>query len=203
MPKAKAQKPVPQEPRHLVDLKICDLPRITGLDLSLNRTGWAVTDSVKAIGISYGIFDSEDRHGAHRLAHIRNLVKQLVVSGGDPERNLILIENYAFGKTNQAHQMGELGGVIRLMLFEEGYEFFVIPPTRLKKFLTGKGVADKNIILKEVFKRWKFDVDDDNVADALVLMQLGLALVGKLENTTAFQEAVVQEVLKDLSKVEE
>jgi Holliday junction resolvasome RuvABC endonuclease subunit len=131
------------------------------------------------------------------------LVKQLVVSGGDPERNLVLIENYAFGKTNQAHQMGELGGVIRLMLFEEGYEFFVIPPTRLKKFLTGKGVADKNIILKEVFKRWKFDVDDDNVADALVLMQLGLALVGKLENTTAFQEAVVQEVLKDLSKVEE
>jgi len=39
-------------------------------------------------------------------------------------------------------------------------------PTQLKKFITGKGNSKKNTIVKEVFKRWGFDTDNDNTADA-------------------------------------
>jgi len=42
----------------------------------------------------------------------------------------------------------------------------VIKPTTLKKFITGKGNAKKSTIIKEVYKRWGFNTDNDNTADA-------------------------------------
>jgi crossover junction endodeoxyribonuclease RuvC len=197
MPKKQAIK----EPAHLIDLKIEPDPRVLGLDLSLTATGWANWNSPGEV--SSGIIET-DLKGPARLKHIRDLIKYVLVSEGTPSQSLILLENYAFGKANQAHQMGELGGVVRTMLYEEKYKFFVIPPTRLKKFLTGKGVAEKNLMLKELYKHFGHDADNDNIADALVLMELGRAMIDRpSKELPKYRQEVVQEVIKDLSKIEE
>jgi crossover junction endodeoxyribonuclease RuvC len=194
-----------QVPDQILTLQTHQCPRVFALDLSLTGTGFANWGPAKMdLGCTEGLIASSPLKGPARLGFIRDKIRQLVVQGGSPDRTLVLIENYAFGKSNQAHQMGELGGVIRLMLHEEGYKYFVVTPTRLKKFLTGKGVAEKNLMLKELFKVFGHDVNDDNIADALVLMELGRAMIGHpSKELPKYRREVVEEVLRDLSKLEE
>lgn len=45
----------------------------------------------------------------------------------------------------------------------------VVPPTELKKFVTGKGQCKKNLMLMKCYKKWKFEADDDNICDAYCL----------------------------------
>ncbi len=42
-------------------------------------------------------------------------------------------------------------------------------PGQIKKFITGKGNAKKELILKEVFRRYDFDTSDNNIADAFAI----------------------------------
>jgi crossover junction endodeoxyribonuclease RuvC len=70
--------------------------------------------------------------------------------------------------------MGEIGGCIRRMVWESGGNLIVVPPSTLKKFLTGKGAGDKSVVMKHVFKRWAFDIDEDNQCDAFGCAVLGL-----------------------------
>ena len=53
-----------------------------------------------------------------------------------------------------------------------------VAPTSLKKFVTGKGNAKKDLMLLSVYKRWGFDTTNDNKADAYGLAQFGRALLG-------------------------
>ncbi|HUV67023.1 MAG TPA: hypothetical protein VMW24_24260, partial [Sedimentisphaerales bacterium] len=63
-----------------------------------------------------------------------------------------------------------------------------------KKFVAGKGNADKDLMLKEVLKRFALDLDNHNVADAVGLLYIGLALIGNWQPTTDQQRAVVTAV---------
>lgn len=88
---------------------------------------------------------------------------------------LIAVEGYSFGSKNAREQMGELGGIIRVALYEAGWPYVLVPPTLLKQFCTGKGNAQKNEMMRAVFKRWQYEAVDDNDADAKALAELGRA----------------------------
>lgn len=79
------------------------------------------------------------------------------------------IEGYAYSSKGAVFNLGELGGVLRLALYKRGIPTIEVPPTYLKKFITGKGNAPKNIVIKEVYKKYDVDVDDDNDSDAVAL----------------------------------
>ena len=72
----------------------------------------------------------------------------------------------------------------------------LVTPSQLKKFVTGKGNADKNVVMKEVYKRFHIDTDDDNTADAVVLGHIGLALTGAYQTTTQEQKATLADIRK-------
>jgi len=57
--------------------------------------------------------------------------------------------------------------------FEHGAINYAIAvkPTTIKKFVTGKGNAKKDTIIKEIYKRWGFDTDNNNTADAYAIAQ--------------------------------
>jgi len=90
----------------------------------------------------------------------------------------VAIEGYAFG-SQMANMAGELGGMIRLALFDK-YRFqtdeaafpLVVPPTSLKKYVTNKGRVDKNQILLQVYKKWGVEFTDDNAADSYSLARI-------------------------------
>ncbi len=76
-------------------------------------------------------------------------------------------------------QMGALNHILRELFIEEGVKFFIIPPTVVKKYFTGKGNSDKLAMIEEAMKRGanipffttikKQRVFDDNVTDAYAI----------------------------------
>ena len=54
-------------------------------------------------------------------------------------------------------------------LHYEGIEIRAMVPGTIKKFVTGKGNAKKELILKEVFRKFGFDTSDNNIADAFAI----------------------------------
>lgn len=79
------------------------------------------------------------------------------------------IEGYAYSAKGAVFNLGELGGVLRLALYTRGIPTIEVPPTFLKKHMTGKGNSPKNLMLKEAYKRYEVDLDDDNDSDAFAL----------------------------------
>lgn len=154
------------------------LTRILGLDLSLTSSGWCYDD--RAYGTIQPKLKSPitRQDQIRRLQTIRENIQRTIVDYGVPDR--ILIEDYAFSSKNPGHYTGELGGVIRLYLFEHGFipgqNLYFPSPTQLKKFVTGKGNADKSQMRLSVYKQWGFEDQSDDVIDAFALVKLGEAL---------------------------
>lgn len=156
--------------------------KIVGIDASLTSTGVAV--------IGGGNVDTDviqrKSTGIERLIEIREQVKG-IVNGVD----LVAIEGYAFARSNQAHQIGELGGVLRVMFREEGIEYIDVAPSAVKKFATGKGNANKEAVAVGVYKRWGKEFKTNDEADAFVLAKIGQAYMAGQEGLTAFQREVI------------
>ena len=90
---------------------------------------------------------------------------------------VVAMEGYANGKTFNREKMGELGGVVKLAhatVF--GYDPEIVPPTTLKKFVTGKGTASKDDMIAAVNSKWDSSVTNNNIADAYGLAEYARSL---------------------------
>lgn len=145
--------------------------RILGLDVSLNSTGVVVGTTKAKILLDSTI--SPKVVGFDRLRYTRDALTKIV---SDYEVSTALIENYAFGARNQAHQIGEMGGVVRLALYELGVQITLVPPGTLKKYVTGSGSATKDVMLLHVYKKWQYSTNKNDIADAYALYRLGLEM---------------------------
>ena len=92
-----------------------------------------------------------------------------LVKASDPK--LVLIENYAFGKANKAHQLGELGGVVRLALHQSGVWWTEVAPKAIKKLATGSGNAKKEAVLAEAVRRLAYQGSSFDESDARWLLE--------------------------------
>lgn len=143
---------------------------VFGLDLSLTGTGIAEPNGATSVL-------RPKTKGVERLMEIRDDLYFAIVDASRRANDrdvLVMIEHYAYGRTHQAHQLGELGGVIRLMLHDEGIDFIDVAPTALKKYATGKGNASKDEVLAAAIRRLGYEGHDNNEADALWLQEIGL-----------------------------
>lgn len=110
----------------------------------------------------------------------------------------IAMEGYSMAEKYGQHASGEVGGVIKLTILSHfaarGTRAFpvLVAPQQLKKFATGNGNAKKEMIPKEVLKRWKEDFDDVNVAEAYVLARMAHAVQAHPEGMTKFQVELVK-----------
>lgn len=55
----------------------------------------------------------------------------------------IMIEDYSFGSKGKVFHIAENCGLLKYVLYKNGYKFFTVPPTVVKKHATGKGNATK------------------------------------------------------------
>lgn len=114
-------------------------------------------------------------HAVARLYNLRAsletwLTQRTAVAGV----GLLVVEGYAFGAMYNREALGEWGGVLRVLAYSAGWDLLVVPPAALKRFVLGKGVGEKNLMLREVSKRYAYDATDDDDCDAYALMQLGV-----------------------------
>lgn len=87
---------------------------------------------------------------------------------------------------------GELFGTVRLCLYSNwGLAPIQIPPTMLKKYVTGKGTGvQKNQMLLQVYKKWGVEFTDDNAADSYGIARI---VAGKADN--AYEKEVITKLL--------
>lgn len=140
--------------------------RIVALDPSLTATG--VADSADPEH-PFVLSPPSGARGPERLFWIQKQVDR-VTRGAD----LVAVEGYAHGAKYQAHQMGELGGVIRLTLWCRNTPYVDVPPPVRMKVATGKGQAKKEHVLAEAIQRLGYAGHDNNEADALWILQAAL-----------------------------
>ncbi len=107
---------------------------------------------------------------------------------------LVVIEGYAYARGNQQAAMGELGGVIRLALQESGVSWMVIPPSNLKKFVTGKGNSPKERVMLDAYKRFWIDGPTTDEVEATCLALMGA--VGSFDLETPLPEVNLQSLVK-------
>lgn len=90
-----------------------------------------------------------------------------------------VIENYGFANAHTLVPLVEIGTAVRYFLYQEGFPYVTVPPTSLKKFITGVGNCSKDKIMLRVFQRWAFEAKTNNIADAFGLAMFGAACIGR------------------------
>lgn len=91
------------------------------------------------------------------------------------EPGLLVIEGYSFGsRDSHAHSLGELGGAFRLAAYRLGWSVLAVPPSTLKKFVSGRGDTKKDGMRMEVLAKLGYTSTDDNDADARALVCFGI-----------------------------
>lgn len=147
---------------------------IIGLDLSLTSTG--VVALRDGAATHCGTITSAQR-GVLRLSELSTSLRSVLFDDGFQFiPTWAVIEGYAMGsRSGQAFNIGEWGGVARLLLHDLAIPFIEVPPSTLKKFTTGNGTAQKDEMRLAVFKRWGFEHKSNDVVDAYALARFGQA----------------------------
>ncbi len=173
------------------------MSRVLSFDLSLTNSGWclAVDGAIREHGLIPGKCD-----GVARLIHNRNRICELV----DIDRpDLIIFEDLAWSKNEAfAKENAGLAYIIRAELVTDKIPYVVAAANQLKKFCCGSGGSaktpvKKEQVMKDLYKRFGHDVNDNNIADAIVLAYIGMALIGDWEPKIAAQGEVIEALLKN------
>jgi crossover junction endodeoxyribonuclease RuvC len=147
---------------------------VAGFDLSLTGTGVVVLS--EKLEVLYKRTITTKLRDMERLAFIRGEIGA-IVSQFKP--SLACIEGYSMGsRAGQLASIGELGGVIKLLMHRNNFKYVIAAPTQVKKFVTGKGNSKKDEMMMAVFKRWGFEAKTSDEADAYGLARIALALTG-------------------------
>lgn len=167
--------------------------RIVGLDLSLTATGfcdWAGETQTL----------SSPMTAMERIRDLMGQVNERVIyygEGGWPVTapDLIVIEDYAFSRGGHAHEIGELGGVVKSHLMDLSLAYLLIGPSALKKFATDNGQANK-IKMAVAASKLGREFADDNQCDAWWLREIALYRygAGATAPKTAYRDEVVSKI---------
>lgn len=144
---------------------------LIGLDLSLTSTGFSLNGRT-------GVYKPKSK-GPERLLEVSSFILTQCLTD---EVSCVIIEGYSFASRNsQAHSIGEMGGCVRMRLWENGIPYIEVPPTSRAKFATGKGNAGKTEVISAISsKTGKIFSGSgaDDECDAWVLEQMGLQKLG-------------------------
>lgn len=156
------------------------VPVYMGIDQSYS--GFAIT--LYYDGAHYTEVFKPETKGIQRLSDLRQFLAEYLFD--KPIQIIdVAMEGYAFG-SQMANMLGELGGMVKLELFDAGLYPLIVPPTSLKKYVTGKGTGvQKNQMLLHVYKKWNAEFTDDNAADSYSLARLVSG-----EHTLAYEKEV-------------
>lgn len=170
-----------------------------GIDPSLTATGIAWAPDKK-----FQTFKPTAKDGFPRIIEIRDHCLDLATTRGGPAAggpHTIAIEGPGFGRDGKALERFYLYASIREALYLAGRRVLVVPPATLKKFITGKGNVEKNMVLREVFRRFGAECENDNEADAVGLAMLAMVYACPDAAATQFQRDVVAALAKKIEKV--
>lgn len=115
--------------------------------------------------------------GFDRYVEVDEFVRHVLVTH---ECICLVIEGYGVSRFNPI-PMVSIGHTIRFSAAVIGVPFIEIPPTSLKKFVTGSGKGSKKEkIMLEVYKRWGYEGTNDE-CDAFAVAMFFLAMFHEMD----------------------
>lgn len=138
--------------------------------------------------------------GGKRLRTIRESLHQYLAETRIRfEIGAVVMEGYAPSSKFNRETMGELGGVVKLVLAEimPMERLHIATPSALKKFVTGSGSAAKDNMLLQVYKKWGVEYKSNDLADAYGLMQIARAITGSRATALKYEQEVVDAIMKE------
>lgn len=153
---------------------------VIGLDISLMGTGIVILDNNDDV-VCNSVYSTDNKStDVRRQQTIVDAIKGEILSSTVLATKLnVFIEGYAFSRsTGKVFTRAELTGLVKHMLIGLDCNVYIIPPSSLKKFITGKGNADKDAMIQGVFGKWGFHTMNDNIADAYALARYGRRAIG-------------------------
>lgn len=166
---------------------------IAGADLSLTGTGIVILENEEIIFQSL-IKSKPTTSPLDEVVRLRGIINQIPLAQKGRLLDLVVIEGLAFMARNTTAlvQLAGLNYLLRDTLVDLKIPFVIVAPTTLKKFVVGKGNAGKDEIMLHVYKKWGVELNNDNLADAYALAQIGLSLIGQNQTLNKPQTQVLQ-----------
>lgn len=158
--------------------------RFVGIDPSL-RTGFVVLSPYGEV-----IETKEIERDGDDPARMSDLIQAVVDAVHDTD--FVAIEGFGYA-SQRGFLLGGIGWGIRIELYRRGIPYVDVAPSLLKKFTGAKGNASKERVAVEVYKRWGFESDSNNVVDAFVLAQIARVLHEQIE-LPKFQQEVLNKI---------
>lgn len=140
--------------------------RVLGIDPS-TRTGLAFLDNGTA---SFSVLNFPDARGLVRLQSIARGIDSYLEA--HPSIDVAVVEGYAFANAHTLVILVEIGVLFRLALYNLGVPCYIVPPTLLKKWVSGNGRAKKPEMAGAVQKKWGFEAPSNDVVDAYGLARM-------------------------------
>ena len=135
--------------------------------------------------------------GLDRLIWNRNRICD-VYEKAKPD--LIVMEDFSFGSNMSfVREIAGMAFMIRAEIHRAKIPTLLVSPSSLKKFIVGtagssKQKVGKDLILKEMLRRFGHDLTDNNVADAVGLAYIGMAMVEEWAPTIEPQRDVLKQL---------
>lgn len=167
-------------------------PRVVGIDLSLTCTGLALPPAhaggrlrTMPIKKPSGQTAANGWPELRRLRWMRDRIvdevrRETRTTFGDAVPVLAVIEDMAFSRTT-GHVMTRAGlwwMVVDALDEIPGVSWAQVKPTTRAKYATGKGNAGKDVVMREVARRFPDFAGGEDEADALVLRAMGMDHLG-------------------------
>lgn len=151
------------------------------------------------------VFESAAVKGlSARIGRYQRLVSEIreLIDAAGPA--MVLLEGYSYASPNGAHQLGELGGLLRLNLVrwqqsQHGRQLIEVSPSTLKQFAAGKGNCKKIEVVTALTKRYGVEFRSDDLYDAYGLARLGACVLGWDAATNDGQRKAVQAAIAGAS----
>jgi Holliday junction resolvasome RuvABC endonuclease subunit len=161
------------------------MSRVVGIDLSLNhaglvcldagelfdylfitdKAGHAKTDSGRGAYLPVEQMKNAFNKDKHRLLAWRvnemvSLIWERIVRWYPVD--YVAVEDYALRAEQGAHQLGEIGGLVRWMMYRASIPFRLHDPTTVKMFVAHDGTCQKDSVERAVKERWGHDFSRHN-----------------------------------------
>jgi len=150
-----------------------------GIDPSITGTGLIILDEEFNIVEQILICTKNqkvDYDTEARMRYITDLIESTLLKYKESLKS-VYIEGLSFNSKGQsAAQLFGLAYLIRMRLLDNEIYYKELAPTALKKFVTGTGKCQKDLMLLKTFKKFGVEFSDNNLCDAYGLARYGAEL---------------------------
>jgi Holliday junction resolvasome RuvABC endonuclease subunit len=105
------------------------------------------------------------------------------------------MEAQSLGSIGDVDALGQINGVVQVLLTDLGASPLLIPPATLKKFVTGSGQASKAQMAAATYNLWGEEIQQDDLCDAYGLARMAEEYV---ENKSTRRHQI--EAIRSLTK---